>query len=102
MQQQIVTLMRLRYMYIAFVSLCSIQAAAQPWTVQRCMRYAVEHNHEVRQAELELDSYKASRTEAIGRFLPEVGAGIGAQYNFGRAITPAPSGGGKRTSGKIL
>ena len=84
--------MRLRYMYIAFVSLCSIQAAAQPWTVQRCMRYAVEHNHEVRQAELELDSYKASRTEAIGRFLPEVGAGIGAQYNFGRAIDPETNG----------
>ena len=56
--------------------------------MQRCMRYAVEHNHEVRRAELELDKYKADRTGAVGRLLPEVTAGVGAQYNFGRAIDP--------------
>ncbi len=56
--------------------------------MQQCMQYAVEHNHEVRQAELELDNYKAQETGAIGRFLPAVDAGIGAQYNFGRAIDP--------------
>ena len=63
-------------------------AGAQSWTVQQCMHYAVEHNHEVRQAELELDNYKAQKTGAIGKFLPYVDAGIGAQYNFGRAIDP--------------
>ena len=52
------------------------------------MQYAVEHNHEVKQAELELDNYKAAKTGAIGRFLPAVDASIGAQYNFGRAIDP--------------
>ena len=62
------------------------------WTVQQCMRYALEHNHEVKQAELELDSYEAGHTSAIGRFLPEVGVGIGAQYNFGRAIDPETNG----------
>ena len=67
-------------------------AGAQEWTVQQCMQYAVEHNHEVKRAELELDNYKASRTGAIGRFLPEVDAGIGAQYNFGRAIDPETNG----------
>ena len=78
-------------------------AGAQPsWTMQQCMKYAVEHNHEVRRTALELDNYKASRTGAVGRFLPEVDASIGAQYNFGRAITPALSGGGKRTIGQIL
>jgi outer membrane protein len=52
------------------------------------MQYAVEHNHEVKQSELELDNYKATKTGAIGNFLPSVDAGIGAQYNFGRAIDP--------------
>ena len=56
--------------------------------MQRCMQYAVEHNHEVKRAELELDNSQANKTAAIGRFLPEVGARIGAQYNFGRAIDP--------------
>ena len=61
---------------------------AQQWTMQQCLQYAVEHNHEVKQSELELDNYKATKTGAIGNFLPSVDAGIGAQYNFGRAIDP--------------
>ena len=56
--------------------------------MQRCMQYAARHNHEVKRAELELDNSQANKTAAIGRFLPEVGARIGAQYNFGRAIDP--------------
>jgi outer membrane protein len=56
--------------------------------MQQCMQYAVEHNHDVKRTELELDNYKAQKTGAIGSFLPYVDAGIGAQYNFGRAIDP--------------
>ena len=66
--------------------------AQEAWTMQQCMQYAVEHNHEVKRSELELDNYKANRTGAIGRFLPSVDAGIGAQYNFGRAIDPETNG----------
>ena len=58
----------------------------------QCMQYAVEHNHEVRQAELELDNYKVAQASAAGRFLPAVDANIGAQYNFGRAIDPETNG----------
>lgn len=65
-----------------------LTSVAQQWTMQQCMQYAVEHNHEVKQSELELDNYKATKTGAIGNFLPSVDAGIGAQYNFGRAIDP--------------
>jgi len=71
------------------MSWCSVDVQAQEvWTMLRCMQYAVEHNHEVKRAELELDNSQANKTAAIGRFLPEVGARIGAQYNFGRAIDP--------------
>ncbi len=62
--------------------------AQDVWTLQQCMQYAMKHNHEVRQSELELDNKKATKTGAIGRFLPTVEANIGAQYNFGRAIDP--------------
>ena len=65
-----------------------LTSMAQQWTMQQCMQYAVEHNHKVKQSELELDNYKATKTGAIGNFLPSVDAGIGAQYNFGRAIDP--------------
>ena len=60
--------------------------------MQQCMQYAVEHNHEVKQAELDLDNFKAQKTGAIGRFLPAVDASIGANYNFGRAIDPETNG----------
>ena len=70
------------------LTLTVVSASAQKWTMQQCMQYAVEHNHDVKRAELELDNYKANKTGAIGRFLPSVDAGIGAQYNFGRAIDP--------------
>lgn len=66
--------------------------AQASWTVQQCMQYAVAHNHEVKRAELELSNHKASQARAIGSFLPEVDAGIGAQYNFGRAIDPETNG----------
>ena len=74
------------------VSLCLNSVQAQQMTMQQCMQYAVQHNHEVKQAELELDNYKASKTGAIGNFLPSVDGYIGAQYNFGRAIDPETNG----------
>jgi len=66
--------------------------AQTAWTMQQCMEYAVAHNHEVKRVALELDNQKASRTGAVGRFLPAVDANIGAQYNFGRAINPETNG----------
>ena len=83
---------RLIGLSIIIYQLAVSPAGAQHWTVQQCMQYAVEHNHEVKRAQLELVNYKVNRTGAAGRFLPEVAAGIGAQYNFGRAIDPETNG----------
>lgn len=78
---------------IIFLTLIAQCAAAQnPWTMRQCMQYAVEHNHEVKRVELQLDNYKANKDGAIGRFLPAVDASVGAQYNFGRAIDPETNG----------
>ena len=83
----------MRKVIIAILAFYAAQTQAQPrWTAMQCMRYAVEHNHEVRRAELELDNYKVAKNNAAGRFLPAVDANIGAQYNFGRAIDPETNG----------
>lgn len=58
------------------------------WTVDECMQYAAEHNHDVRIGIINLDDYKADRARTIGSLLPSVDASIGGQYNFGRAIDP--------------
>ena len=83
----------MRQALIILLAIATKQVAAQnDWTMQQCMQYAVEHNHEVKQAELKLDNYKAQKTNAVGSFLPYVDASIGAQYNFGRAIDPETNG----------
>ena len=73
---------------IVLVFAASLASAQPEWTVQQCMQYAVAHNTQVRQAELKLDNYRANRLGAIGNMLPSVEAGVGVQYNFGRAIDP--------------
>ncbi|MBR1546670.1 MAG: TolC family protein [Prevotella sp.] len=75
---------------IFYLSCCPTMA--QNWTARQCMKYAVAHNTQVRQAELALDNYKTSRLEAIGSFLPSASAGVDVQYNFGRAINPETNG----------
>ena len=52
-----------------FLTMAAMQTLAQnKWTMQQCMLYAVEHNHEVRQAELELDNRMAAKKGAVGDF----------------------------------
>ena len=83
----------MKQVLIILLAIAAKQVAAQnDWTMQQCMQYALEHNHEVKQAELKLDNYKAQKTNAVGSFLPYVDANIGAQYNFGRAIDPETNG----------
>ena len=85
--------MNMKQALIILLAIAAKQVAAQnDWTMQQCMQYAVEHNHEVKQAELKLDNYKAQKTNAVGSFLPYVDASIGAQYSFGRAIDPETNG----------
>ena len=79
----------MKKVWILYLSMVSLQVTAQnTWDVQKCMQYAVEHNHEVNKLELQLDNHKAEKKGAVGSFLPSVGVSIGGQYNFGRAIDP--------------
>lgn len=72
--------------FAAFMASASPIMAQQPWTADDCMSYAVHHNHDVRQAEITADNYRASRTAAIGSFLPTVYVAANAQLNSGRTI----------------
>lgn len=72
--------------YILLLFSCLDLWAQETWTVERCIDYAVNHNHEVRQQAFSVDDYKSEKTKAIGAFLPYLEGEIGAQYNFGRTI----------------
>lgn len=60
----------------------------QPWSVEQCIKYALEHSYEVRQQERLLEDACIRRTQNIGSWLPSVNGSIGGQYNFGRAVDP--------------
>lgn len=64
-------------------------SASEPWTVERCMQYAADHSHTVRQQQLALEDSRAAKTQAIGAFLPSVYGAVNGQMNFGRAIDPS-------------
>lgn len=62
--------------------------AQEEWNMERCISYAVTHNHDVCLSNLTLENYKEDKVRQVAAFLPSVSAGIGGQFNFGRAIDP--------------
>lgn len=64
-------------------------SASEPWTVERCMQYAADHSHTVRQQQFALEDSRAAKTQAIGAFLPSVYGSVDGRINFGRAIDPS-------------
>ena len=64
-------------------------SASEPWTVERCMQYAADYSHGVRQQQFALEDSRAAKTQAIGAFLPSVYGSVDGQINFGRAIDPS-------------
>ncbi|MDR2621293.1 MAG: TolC family protein [Dysgonamonadaceae bacterium] len=69
--------------------LCSAHLSAQPkqWTLEDCIRYAVEHNITIKQMEIrknvaanDLNTVQMSR-------LPDLSASIGQDWSFGRSDT---------------
>ena len=76
--------------FLSILLATAVNSSAQETmlTVDDCMSYAVEHNHDIRISRLTHDNRRADHTQAIGAFLPSVNASVGVQYNFGRAIDP--------------
>ena len=78
-------------LYIAAVLIgLSMSAFSQEnlWSMDECMKYAVENSPKVKKAHYQEDNYKADRLAAFGSFLPSIGAETSAQYNYGRSIDP--------------
>ena len=77
-----------RLLFITWTLLATAVPAQRMWTADQCMQYAVDHSRNVRAGRLTLADYEAERMRAAGGFLPSVGASVGGQVNFGRAIDP--------------
>lgn len=58
------------------------------WTLDDCMKYAVENSTQVKKQIHASDTYQAEQLSAFGAFLPSLTASVGAQLNYGRSIDP--------------
>lgn len=69
------------------LALLSLRAGAQdPWTLDRCIDYAIENNISVQQTKLRSDNQAIQLNTAENSRLPGVNASLGTGMNFGRGI----------------
>ena len=76
----------------------TLGASAETWGLDQCVAYAIDHNLQVRSAQLEVLSGELSETEAKDRFLPNVSASAGQSWSFGRGLTAANTYADRNTS----
>lgn len=63
-------------------------ASAQSWSLDDCMKYAVEHATEVKREVVNARQRRQDYQHAVAGFLPTVTGGVQGQYAWGRNIDP--------------
>ena len=63
-------------------------ASAQSWSLDDCMKYAVEHATEVKREVVNARQRKQDYQHAVAGFQPTVTGGVQGQYAWGRNIDP--------------
>ncbi len=66
----------------------TVGASAQSWSLDDCMKYAVEHATEVKREVVNARQRKQDYQHAVAGFLPTVSGGVQGQYAWGRNIDP--------------
>ena len=73
---------------IGFYTSCFANAQTQMWSMEACIRYAVDNSPKTKQQVLINSNYKYDQQSAVASFFPSIGASVGVQTNFGRSIDP--------------
>lgn len=70
---------------ITLILLLSISASAQQkkWTLLEAVQYALDNNITVKQSNLDLETTKVSKKDAIGNFIPSINANTSHQWSIG-------------------
>lgn len=87
--------------HIFSLALCltaSVSAVAETWSLDSCINYALAHSLNIRSAEVTLMQSELSVTEAKDGFLPQLSAGAGQNWAFGRGLTSSNTYANRNTS----
>ena len=82
MMNQIYTIFSL----LLLVCINSYGQESKKWTLEECMAYAVENSPRTNKQIAQNIIHQQDYIEAIGRLLPNIGAGTSAEYNYGRIV----------------
>ncbi len=61
--------------------------AQTPWTLERCIDYAVEHNISIERYRLQLEQREVQLNTARHQRLPDLNVSVGENLSFGRGLT---------------
>lgn len=68
-------------------SFCLAQESPKQWTLEECIRYAIEHNIDLKQKEQEQESRKVDLNTSKSSWLPSLNGSLGQSFQFGRSTT---------------
>lgn len=77
------------YQYIISATLfaASYNAAAEDWTLQQCIDYALEHNIDIKMRQQDVATGNLQVADSKHAFLPQINASASQSFNFGRGLT---------------
>lgn len=67
---------------ILFLGLIT-QAQSKKWTLEECVKYALENNISIKQSELDTQTASIDKKSALGNFLPSINATTNHSWNIG-------------------
>nr|WP_315250041.1 TolC family protein [uncultured Flavobacterium sp.] len=81
---------KINYISIAFVLLIGFASQAQTkvWTLEECVRYALENNITIQNSELDLKNADIDKKDAFGSYLPTLSGSASHSWNIGRNVNP--------------
>lgn len=76
----------LHILLFVLVANMALQAQKKQWSLDDCIRYAVENSPKINKQKAQNSIYQQDYMSAVGRMLPSLNAGTNAYFNFGRGI----------------
>lgn len=61
----------------------SLQGQSKKWTLEECVKYAIDNNISIKQTELDTQTAAIDKKGAIGNFLPSLNANASHSWNIG-------------------
>ena len=76
---------KINYFPLVFILLFSLttQAQTKKWTLEECVKYAIDNNISIKQTELDTKTADIGKKDAIGNFIPSLNSNANHSWNIG-------------------